>query len=322
MEPEPIRATKRCRLGLVDGAPALRPAVRGTFFRPNASAICGEGHVHRVPEPDCTCGFYALSDSIELAERLGPWRPEEIELDVELGGRVVKHERGLRGEHQAVLGVRIHPMCALCSPRNPRKTVVVGRVDRNNRRADWEGLLPLCDRCASQAADLWTIAGLASAIGAEVTVDRDADPAAPSRRLTARSRVRIGVGAVLGAIYLALGMTVALRGVDVGTRVGADELARARLAADQIMISVAGDEADATEVGRVVDEVLRDHYDADALVDVSIGDGVDVAALIGEMCILTTDTGDWEARAVRESTGSCTAADASELRPIVGPDSA
>lgn len=315
---EPLRATKRCRIGLVDGSPALRPAVRGTFFRPTASASCGEGHVHRVPEPSCTCGFYALGNSEELEEKLGSWRPEEVELDVELGGRVVRHERGLRGEHQAVLGVRIHPLCALCSPRNPRRTVVVGRVERGRRRADWEGLLPLCDRCASQAADLWTVPGLAAALEAEVTVDRDAETVAPSRRLTARSRVRLGVAAIVGIIYLSLGMTVAIRGVNVGTRITTDELAQARAAADEIMAGLTGSETDAAEVSDQVQVVLGRHLDtaSDDVVLVDIAAGVDIAADVDGWCILATDTGAWEARAVRESTGSCTPTDARELRPV------
>ncbi len=349
---EPLLATKRCRLGLVDSSPALRPAVRGTFVRASSRARCGEGHVHRAPEPGCTCGFYALADTDELRARLGPWHPEEVELDVELAGRVVRHERGLRGEQQTVLGVRLHRMCALCPTRNPRPTSVVGRVRPGRQRADWDGLLPLCDRCAVRAAELWTVAGLAATLGTEVTVDRDSPHAAPSRRLTARGRVRLAAAATLAVCYLALGLVVAVRGVGVGASAAdADQLATARSAADAIITALvpatdpdaaegadpadraerdieAGSDGterdreagtDTAEVEAAVRDVLDDVYGTGVRpdVDVAVDDGVDVAVVVDGLCMLVTASPTWQARAVREGGGGCDVATARTLRPVV-----
>ncbi|MEM9033851.1 MAG: hypothetical protein AAGD18_04590 [Actinomycetota bacterium] len=307
MEPgdelDPLVATKRCRLGLVDGRPGLRPAVRGTFFRASSRATCGEGHVHRVPEPNCTCGFYALHDSDELADRLGPWRPEEVELDVELTGRVVVHEKGLRGEEQTVLGVRVHPMCALCTSRTPRPTVVVGRVD-SGRRADWDGLLPLCDLHATAASELWTMAGLAAALETEVIVDHGASRAQPSRRLTSRTRLRMAVGATIAAAYLVLGLIVAIRGVRV-VDPPEPQVAEARQLADDLAVAISGTETDVDLLiaeARTVAEASLDR--TDVMLTASLGGGVLVRVDLGDICVIRAENETSAATSITED-GPC-----------------
>lgn len=286
---DPLVATKRCRLGLVDGRPGLRPAVRGTFFGASSRAECGEGHLHQVPEPTCTCGFYALGDSDELAERLGPWRPEEVELDVELTGRVVVHERGLRAEEQTVLGVRVHPMCALCPPRSPRGTAVVGRVEAG-RRADWDGLLPLCDRHATSASELWSMAGLASALETEVIIDHGASRALPSRRLTSRARVRYVVGGTIAAAYLILGLIVALRGVRV-VEPTEPSLADARQVADELAVAISGTETDVDALLAEARDIAEAGFDrADVELRAAIGDGVVVAVDVDGVCVIRAES--------------------------------
>ncbi|MEM1335663.1 MAG: hypothetical protein AAGG08_19635 [Actinomycetota bacterium] len=315
--PEPFRAAKRCRLGLVEGRPALRPALRGTFFGPTDSARCGEGHDHRVPDPDCTCGFYALADGDELAATLGPWRPEEAELDVELSGRVVRHERGFRGEFQTVLGVRLHPLCALCRPRRARPTAAVGRIERSRQRADWDGLVPLCDRCASRAPELWTVPGLAAALGTEVTIDQENTNAEPSRQLTRRSRALIGAAAVVAVSYLGLGLFIVSRGGDDGS-VTADDLMAASVTATAINAAISGDEQDAAEVRERVANIVDVHFDGGgpADIEVDIYFGVDVAATVGGVCILATQTPFMEGSSVRaQDDGTCLPEDARALRP-------
>lgn len=61
------------------------------------------------PQLDCSCGFYALKESVKPTEG--------IVLEVELYGTVIVCERGYRAERQRVLGVTLPAKCgnALCN---------------------------------------------------------------------------------------------------------------------------------------------------------------------------------------------------------------
>lgn len=67
---------------------------------------------HRAPDPDCSCGFYAVPAD-KLPEYAGAYGDQTILLLVELSGRVIEHEAGYRAEHQRVVEARI-PHCRWC----------------------------------------------------------------------------------------------------------------------------------------------------------------------------------------------------------------
>lgn len=73
-----------------------------------------------TPDPGCTCGFYAAP-----ADMLPDWRrPGCVELDVQLSGRIIEHERGYRAQFQTVLAARV-PNC-MCGQPAVRVWVVAG----------------------------------------------------------------------------------------------------------------------------------------------------------------------------------------------------
>lgn len=89
---------------------------------------------HSAPDPDCTCGWYALP----LGVRAPTYDHDRNYVDVlvELSGRVIEHESGYRAQHQQVLEVCVgqcwcgnddvvalgftgggnfyHPVCRVC----------------------------------------------------------------------------------------------------------------------------------------------------------------------------------------------------------------
>jgi hypothetical protein len=57
---------------------------------------------HLAPDPDCSCGIYALKPGVPL-----PYyalRRVTVEGTVELSGRVIEATRGYRAEHARILG--------------------------------------------------------------------------------------------------------------------------------------------------------------------------------------------------------------------------
>lgn len=121
----PVRAVKMARLLVAPNRHDVELMSMGVdrLVRPEDEAVClaraGEdpdsGHV--VPDPDCTCGFWAY-----LPEQSGCHEDlSGVRLDVELAGRVIECERGYRAERQRVLGAWLPGRCAyfLC-PRPAR----------------------------------------------------------------------------------------------------------------------------------------------------------------------------------------------------------
>lgn len=67
------------------------------------------GHSSYAPDPECTCGFYAVpADGRPYHQSL--WETS-VELQVELRGRIIEHELGYRAQRQIVLEVRVPRMC-------------------------------------------------------------------------------------------------------------------------------------------------------------------------------------------------------------------
>ncbi len=83
-----------------------------TSVSPGFVAACDpaapETKTHPAPDPDCTCGFYGVTDESDADTGA-------VMLEVEFSGRIVVHEKGYRAERQRVL--RVHVLCcshALC----------------------------------------------------------------------------------------------------------------------------------------------------------------------------------------------------------------
>jgi hypothetical protein len=81
-------------------------------YRAEDTAVCAvlvPRVIHqRVPEWNCSCGFYART-----TPAAGPtawWL-----LDVELSGKVIEHENGWRAEKQRVLAAYAPAQCAVCA---------------------------------------------------------------------------------------------------------------------------------------------------------------------------------------------------------------
>lgn len=113
---EPLRGYKYAD---VRGADAPRIFPSGKYWkrtyehRDTAAAVCHRKG-HAAPSLDCECGFHAvpqLHDLPAVTEHHG----RSVVLEVELGGTVVEHERGLRGEYQTVLGLYFPASCERCS---------------------------------------------------------------------------------------------------------------------------------------------------------------------------------------------------------------
>ena len=94
------------------------------MYYAESTAKCGAyGITHPAPDPDCQCGFWipACDDS-----RLGDFRADYVELEVEIGGRVLncgrdqnlKAPRGYRAEWQRILSVTLSSRCGQSTGRN------------------------------------------------------------------------------------------------------------------------------------------------------------------------------------------------------------
>lgn len=111
---EPIKAWKLADLVVTDEGVKLRGVGYRVSYGPNDQAKCNPGYQvtassHAVPEASCTCGFYALRSR---EEALNAGYSAHAVLEVELFGKVIKHERGYRAERQRVLAVHVLPSSA------------------------------------------------------------------------------------------------------------------------------------------------------------------------------------------------------------------
>jgi hypothetical protein len=168
---EPLVRVKLARLveasASVQFAPCF-PRTRSLPYGALATAVCEGGHAHPAPGPSCRCGFHAVSTRHELW-RLEPAR-EAVVLDVELAGTVIEHEYGVRASHQAVLGVHLPATCAKWRCRRSTAGVAPYRATSyESQLGAYTALRPACTRCGKR--HLLTIAGLASSLGVEVSVD-------------------------------------------------------------------------------------------------------------------------------------------------------
>lgn len=124
--------------------------------------VAGE---HEVPHAAGTCGFHATTD-----DPLGWMLPESALLQVELYGRIIRHERGWRAARQRVLGARFLQACMSCYSPAPDAVLVTAPAP-TDQRALLVG--PRCPRCADawrwpDAGERVAMADLAGLLGTEV----------------------------------------------------------------------------------------------------------------------------------------------------------
>lgn len=124
---EPLRGYKYAD---VRGADAPRIFPSGKYWnrtyehRDTTAAVCHRKG-HAAPSLDCECGFHAVPQLTALPG-ITEHHGRSVVLEVELGGTVVEHERGLRGEYQTVLGMYFPATCEKCA--RPATHLRRGRV--------------------------------------------------------------------------------------------------------------------------------------------------------------------------------------------------
>lgn len=147
---EPVTAWRAWALARTpDGQPELRPIVYSGERWPAREAARAEcpPHArsgHRAPDPDCTCGLYAVDGLDRLPAVKG--RDVTVIGSVALWGTMVEHDSGFRAE----LGYpdRLRLVCGTCWHAGTFSPDVVG-VSRTSRGT----LLALCERHARGASD-------------------------------------------------------------------------------------------------------------------------------------------------------------------------
>lgn len=120
---------------------------------------------HEAPHPQGTCGFYGST-----GDPLGWMMPESALLDVELFGRVIRHERGWRASGQRVLGASFVRGCMACGGyvEHPELAAVPAPAATRSLL-----VAPRCQRCARVwrapgDGDALTPGELAGLLGTEI----------------------------------------------------------------------------------------------------------------------------------------------------------
>ncbi len=112
-------------------------------YRVRDSADCFWNHHHAPPQRRCGCGFYCLH-SLDAARAMaceGQYRSTVL-LEVEVSGRFIRYEEGLRYSDQRVLAVHLNR--CLCG----RPASVL--VDSGTGVTGWLQLQPCCLRCSGR----------------------------------------------------------------------------------------------------------------------------------------------------------------------------
>lgn len=121
---------------------------------------------HPAPHLGGTCGFYGAT-----GDPLDWMMPQAALLDVELYGRVVRHESGWRAGRQRVLGARFARGCVDCLAADPRSALVTRPDPLGSRRLL---VAPRCARClpvwrSPSDGEEVALADLAGLLGTEVS---------------------------------------------------------------------------------------------------------------------------------------------------------
>jgi hypothetical protein len=146
---EPIQAWKgvniKCAIDVHSGK--LELTFRGTgnggsYDVPNGVMDCAS-YNHTVPELECVCGFYAVTDPVDI---LGTCWTAEVEL---YGTVIVGDEGGFRAQKQRVLSLTPYAYCQLCDRsatlnEPPRLARTIGCNISDGY------LIPLCWECSDE----------------------------------------------------------------------------------------------------------------------------------------------------------------------------
>jgi hypothetical protein len=111
---------------------------------------------HPVPDPTCSCGFYALT------ERPNDWEYGVFMAQVELYGRVICGERGWRAEYQRILRLEAKENCISERHRGANPSAI-GFI-----RANDDTIVPVCRTHGNDHAGFMDLAELTGRIGTEV----------------------------------------------------------------------------------------------------------------------------------------------------------
>lgn len=134
------------------------PWVVGVPYRAEQHAVCGHGHRHPVPDPGCSCGFYAANNVETLFDLLEP-TIEHLAgaalLDAEFGGVELAGPDGVRAAQQRVLAAGLFRWCRPCAAQDriPDGPPALYTPPSAPYGRDQRTVQVLCDRHAAGATD-------------------------------------------------------------------------------------------------------------------------------------------------------------------------
>lgn len=111
---EAIRGYKVARLQLngLRTDVVLAPMHIGSYFhKPEATAQCLKGYSveHEVPDPSCSCGFYAAETPEGITQDRPNMEKGIVLMEVDLTGKIISHRLGVRAAHQRILRIVLQP---------------------------------------------------------------------------------------------------------------------------------------------------------------------------------------------------------------------
>jgi hypothetical protein len=163
----------------------------------DAVAKCGRGEAHDPPDPDCTCGFWAVAHPFDL-DRLGGWESVAVMVRVAMSGRLVEHEHGWRTRRQQVLEVVCADTCWWCGRR------AVGVAEQQGNALVGSSISVLCPSCGHCGAHRHTITELSAELGVTISMSpQPGDVPLTPRQRRAVNRLVIWPALVIATAELA-----------------------------------------------------------------------------------------------------------------------
>ncbi|QBI21029.1 hypothetical protein ER308_16585 [Egibacter rhizosphaerae] len=124
-----------------------------TPYRAEQHAVCTLRGRHAVPDPECSCGFYATDTPTQLLDLLRPSVSALAGmalLDAEFGGVELAGPDGIRAAEQRVLGAAVLAWCPLCPLDEDLPAPPAGLFAADTRLP--RGLLQVVALCEGHAA--------------------------------------------------------------------------------------------------------------------------------------------------------------------------
>jgi hypothetical protein len=185
----------RFSLSGIGGPPTGRLGDR--LYAVDDHARCAAGYPHLAPHDDCGCGFWACWDDDALRSSLacnlrgGDWAIA----NVEVFGRTVLCDRGVRAERQRVLSIAFDEQCFGCG--QPAKVLAAAAVNT--------ALVPRCQDCADNmpgTAIRVRCVDLAGALGTEVSLRPLPEAVKLVGRRSPERNITFASAAVAGAVIV------------------------------------------------------------------------------------------------------------------------